>query len=98
MLSGLEISPCYVHFYVVLILLVKLTTNILPTSCSSISFYIEKWVDHVVSKYREAKGELALLDKALANAEKKYKGSLCHLAEAERGRKNAEAALEGFEK
>ena len=42
--------------------------------------------------------KLAHSDKALAAAKKKYKDSLFHLAKAERGCKNAEAALWGFEK
>lgn len=58
----------------------------------------EEWVDHTLSKSREAEGKLAQSEKALADAEKKYKYSLFHLAEAEKGHKNVEVALEGFEK
>lgn len=58
----------------------------------------EEWVDHALSKSREAEGNLAQLDKALSNVEKKYKDLLFHLANAERGHKKAEAALGGFEK
>ena len=36
LLSGLEISPFYVHFYIVLVLLGKLSVDVLPTSCSSV--------------------------------------------------------------
>ena len=31
--SGLQISPCHVHFYIVLVLVMKLPTNIFPVSC-----------------------------------------------------------------
>ena len=36
MFSGLQVSLCHIHFYVVLVLIVKLTANVLPTPCSSI--------------------------------------------------------------
>jgi len=49
-------------------------------------------------KSREVESKLAHLDKALAEAKKKYKDSLFHLAKAEIGCKNAKAALWGFEK
>lgn len=53
----------------------------------------KEWVDHAFSKSREAENKLVALDRALAEVEKKYKDSIFRLAEAERGRKNAEAAL-----
>ena len=62
------------------------------------SFVVEEWVDHALSKSREAKGQLTQTEKALADAEKKLKDTFFHLAEVEKGRKNAEAAQAGFEK
>ena len=62
------------------------------------SFVVEEWVDHALSKSREAKGQLTQSEKALADAEKKLKDTFFHLAEVEKGRKNAEAAQAGFEK
>ena len=62
------------------------------------SFVVEEWVDHAQSKSREAKGQLTQSEKALADAEKKLKDTFFHLAEVEKGRKNAEAAQAGFEK
>ena len=41
---------------------------------------------------------MAHWDKALAKAKRKHKDSHFHLAKVKRGRKNAEAALGGFEK
>lgn len=58
----------------------------------------KEWVDHALSKSREVEGKLAQSEKALADAEKKYKYSLFHLAKAKRVCKNVEVALEGFEK
>lgn len=58
----------------------------------------KEWVDHAFSKSQEAENKLVALDRALAKVEKRYKDSLFHLAEVERGRKNAEAALGGAEK
>ena len=43
-----------------------------------------------------AEGKLAQSDKALADFEKRYKDTLFHLAEAEKGHKNVEATLSGF--
>ena len=62
------------------------------------SFIAEEWVDHALSKSRKIEGILAQSEKTLVDAEKKYWESLCHLAKAEKGHKNAEAALGGFEK
>ena len=62
------------------------------------SFVVEEWVDHALSKSREAKGQLTQSEKALADAEKKLKDTFFHLAEVEKGRKNAEATQVGFEK
>ena len=62
------------------------------------SFVVEEWVDHALSKSREAKGQLTQSEKALADAEKKLKGTFFHLAEVEKGGKNAEATQAGFEK
>ena len=62
------------------------------------SFVVEEWVDHALSKSREAKGQLTQSEKALVDAEKKLKDTFFHLAEVEKGRKNAEAAQAGFEK
>lgn len=62
------------------------------------SFVAEEWVDHVLSKSRDAESKLVALDKALAENEKKYKESLFHLSEAERGRKSAKVALGGVER
>ena len=61
-------------------------------------FVVEEWVNHALLKSREVESELVHLDKALAEAKKKYKDSLFHLAEVEKGRKNVEVALWGFEK
>lgn len=58
----------------------------------------EEWVDHALSKSREVEAKLAQSEKTRVDAEKKYKESLFHLVEAERRRKNAKAALAGFEK
>ena len=55
-------------------------------------------MDHALSKSREVECKLAQTKKALADAEKKYKYSLFHLAKAKRVCKNVEVALEGFEK
>ena len=55
-------------------------------------------MDHALSRSRDAKGKLAHSEKAQAKAEKKYKESLFHLAKVEKGHKNAEVALAGFEK
>ncbi|KAL0011933.1 hypothetical protein SO802_007041 [Lithocarpus litseifolius] len=63
-----------------------------------VSFVVEEWVDHALSKSQEAESKLAYSDKVLAEVEKMYKDSLFHLVEAERGSKNAEAALGGFKK
>ena len=58
----------------------------------------EEWVNQALSKSWEAENKLVNSDKALAEAEKKYKDPLFHLVEAELGRKNVEAALGGAEK
>ena len=57
------------------------------------SFVVEEWVDHALSKSREVENKLANSDEALAKVEKKYKDSLFHLLEAEKGRKSVGAAL-----
>ena len=57
------------------------------------SFVAEEWVDHALSKSREVENKLANSDEALAKVEKKYKDSLFHLLEAEKGRKSVGAAL-----
>ena len=62
------------------------------------SFVAKEWVDHALSKSWEAKGKLTQSEKAIADAEKKLKDTFFHLAEVEKGRKNAEAAQAGFEK
>ena len=62
------------------------------------SFVPEEWVNHTLSKSREVESKLAQSDKALADAEKKYKDSFFHLVKVEKRRKNAEATLGGFEK
>ena len=62
------------------------------------SFVAKEWVDRALSKSREAKSKLAQSDKTLAYVEKKYKDSLFYLPKAEKGCKNAEVALGGFEK
>ena len=49
-------------------------------------------------KSQEVESKLAHWDKALAEAKRKHKDSRFHLAEAKGGRKNAKAALGGFEK
>ena len=51
-----------------------------------------------LSKSWEVEGKLTQLEKAPADAEKRLKDTLFHLAEVEKGRKNAEATLVGFEK
>ena len=58
----------------------------------------EEWVDQALSKSWEVENKLVNSDKALAEAEKKYKDPLFHLIKAELGRKNVEAALGGAEK
>lgn len=58
----------------------------------------EEWVDHTRSKSWETESKLAYLNKALAEAKRKYKDLLFYLVEVERGRKNAKAALGRFEK
>ena len=63
-----------------------------------VSFVAEEWVDHAFSKSPEVESKLAHSDKDLVEAKKKYKDSLFHLAEAERGYKNTEATLWVFEK
>ena len=63
-----------------------------------VSFVAEEWVDHAFSKSPEVESKLAHSDKDLAEAKKKYKDSLFHLAEVERGYKNTEATLWVFEK
>lgn len=62
------------------------------------TFVTEEWVDHALSKSREAENKLVQSDKALADSKKKYKDSLFHLTKAEKGHKNAEAALARFER
>ena len=62
------------------------------------SFVAEEWVDHALSKSCEVEGKLTQSEKALADSEKRLKDTSFHLAEVEKGRKNAEAALAGFEK
>ena len=62
-----------------------------------VSFMAKEWVDHAFSKSWKAENKLAHLNKALAKVEKKYKDSLFHLNEAEKGRRSAEVALEGAE-
>ncbi|KAK9988513.1 hypothetical protein SO802_028752 [Lithocarpus litseifolius] len=57
------------------------------------SFVAEEWVDHALSKSQDKETKRAAADKALDEVEKRYNESLFHLAEAERGRKSAEAAL-----
>ena len=58
----------------------------------------EEWVNQALSNSWEAKNKLVNSDKALAEAEKKYKDPLFHLVEAELGCKNIEVALGGAEK
>ena len=57
------------------------------------AFVAEEWVDHALSKSREAENKLIQSNKALT-----YKDSLFHLAEAEKRRKKAEVDLAGFER
>ena len=62
-------------------------------------FVAKEWVNHALSKSRETEGKLTYFEKALADYEKKLKEAFFfQLAEAEKGCKNAEAALAGFEK
>ena len=58
----------------------------------------KEWVNHALSKSREAENKLVQSDKALADFEKRYKDSLFHLVMVEKMCKNAEAALTGFER
>lgn len=58
-----------------------------------VSFMAEEWVDHAFLKSREMESKLAHSNKALAEAKKKYKDSLFHLAEVKKGCKNVETAL-----
>ena len=62
------------------------------------AFVVKEWVDHALSKSWEAENKLVQLDKALADSEKRYKDSLFHLVEAEKGCQNAEASQAGFER
>lgn len=64
------------------------------------SFVVEEWVDHALSKTREAKKKkkLELSEKAHTSTEKRLKDTLFHLADVEKVRKNAKLALTGFEK
>lgn len=62
------------------------------------SFIAEEWVDHALSKTREAKNKLELSEKAYADLKKRLKDTLFHLAEVEKACKNAKLALVGFEK
>lgn len=63
------------------------------------SFVVEEWVDHALSKTREAKKKkLELSEKAHTNTEKRLKDTLFHLADVEKVRKNAKLALTGFER
>lgn len=59
------------------------------------SFVAKEWVDHALSKSQKAENKLVTSEKALAEAKKKYKESLFHQSEVERGRKSAKAALGG---
>ena len=62
------------------------------------AFVAEEWVDHALSKSREAKGKLVQSNKALVDSKKKYKDSPFHLAKAEKGHKNSKAAPAGFKR
>ena len=62
------------------------------------SFIAEGWVDHTLSKSRETEGKLTHYKKALVDFENKLKQAIFHLAEVEKGCKNAKAALAGLEK
>ena len=62
------------------------------------AFMAKEWVNHALSKSREAENKLVQSDKALADFEKRYKDSLFHLVMVEKMCKNAEAALTGFER
>lgn len=55
-------------------------------------------MDHALSKTCEAEGKLEQSEKALVDSKKRLKETLFHLSEVEKGRKNAESALAGFEK
>lgn len=63
------------------------------------SLAMQAWVDHALSKTREAKKKkLELSEKAHTNTEKRLKDTLFHLADVEKVRKNAKLALTGFER
>ena len=51
------------------------------------SFIAEEWVDHALSKSRDAKGKLAHSEKAQAEAKKKYKESLFTWLRSKKGAK-----------
>lgn len=58
----------------------------------------EEWVNHAHSKLKDKEARLVSAVKNLAIAEKKIKDLDTKLAEADRERKSAEAALAGAEK
>jgi len=55
------------------------------------SFVAEEWVDHTLSKTREAKTKLEQSEMAHADSERRHKEALVHLAEVEKVRKNIES-------
>lgn len=55
-------------------------------------------MDHALGQTREIKGKLETTERAHVEANKKLKETISQLAEVEKSRKNAEAALASYEK
>ena len=62
------------------------------------AFVVEEWVDHALDKAQKVEDKLDATKKAHTKADKKLKETLVQLAEVEKSRKNAKAALNSFEK
>lgn len=60
------------------------------------AFVVKEWVDHTLDQARKAEGKLK--EKAHAGVDIKLKETLTQLTEVEKAQKNAEAALNSFEK
>ena len=55
-------------------------------------------MDHALDQAKQAEGKLTIAEKAHAEVDKKLKKSLTHPTEAEKAKKNAEAALTNYDK
>lgn len=59
---------------------------------------VEEWVDHSLDLATKVENKLATVEKAHAEADKKFIETLAQLTEVEKAHKNAKSTLQSYEK